>query len=131
MTVLEIEEKPGVWFEMEGGGRVQLRTLNADGWKAIRKQTVNKKVEFKRVGGKAERFEFEEVNDDLQNELFWDHIIMTWENFIDGQGKEIPCTKENKLLLMTRSAKFSKFVADSLKMLSDSEAATAEQTEKN
>lgn len=130
-TVFDLESKQGVWFEMEGGGKVQLRTINADDFKAIRKQTVKKRVDFKRIEGKAERFEYDDVNEDLQNELFWDQIIVDWENFKNGKGEEIPCTKENKTLLMTRSTKFSTFVVENLKTLTDSETEQAEKTEAN
>ena len=131
MTTFYLEEPQGVFFDMDDGGRVQLRTMTADGWKAIRKQTVKKKVDFKKVDGTPGRFEYEDINEDLQNELFWDHVIIAWENFFDGKGLEIPCTKENKALLMLRSAKFAKFVGDSLKTLADNEAEQAERSEKN
>lgn len=130
-TIIDLENKQGVWFEMDGGGRVQLRTINGDDFKAIKKQTTKKKVDFKRVEGKAERFEYEEVNEDLQNELFWDHIIVDWENFFDGKENSIPCNRDNKIMLMSRSMKFSTFVVDSLKTLTDSEIAQAEKTETN
>jgi len=131
MTTFNLDEKTGAWFDMEGGGRVQLRVIDVDDWKAIRKQTVKKKVDFKKVEGTPGRFEFEEVNEDLQNELFWDHIILAWENFFDGKGNPIPCTKENKTLLMSKSIKFSRFVADAMTTLAASETTQAEQAEKN
>ena len=131
MTVLNIEDKPGIWFEMEGGGRIQLKPMTADTMKTIRKQTVEKKAEYKKVDGKAERFEFESVNEDLQNELFWDHIIVGWEKLFDSKNVVIPCTKENKLLLMSRSAKFANFISESLKKINDDEVKEAETTLKN
>lgn len=93
MTVFDLDERQGVWFDMEGGGRIQLRSL--------------------------------------QNELFWDLVIVAWENFSDRQGNPIPCTKENKLLLLSRSQKFANFVSDSLKTLNDKELTLMEETEKN
>jgi len=131
MTVLDIEEKAGKWFDMEGGGRVQLRTMTADDLKAIRKKTVKKDVVFRKVEGTPARFETEEVNEDLQNELFWDHVIVDWENLLDGKKKPITCTKEMKVALMSRSAKFAKFVGESLKVLAEDEAEQAELFEKN
>lgn len=131
MTVIDLGEVPAKVFEMDGGGRVQLKTVSAEEFKAIRKQTVKKRVDFKKVDGVPGRFPFEEVDEDLQNELFWDAVIVSWENFSDKNGKEIPCTKENKVLLMTRSAKFSKFVADSLKTLGEDEAGQAETARGN
>jgi len=105
--------------------------MTADTLKAIRKQTVKKRAEYKRVEGKAERFDVEEVNEDLQNELFWDHIIMAWEQCFDPKGVPIPCTKENKILLMSRSAKFATFIGDALKTLGEAEAVQAAGAEKN
>lgn len=132
MTVFNVNgDRPAVWFDLEGGGRVQLRTMTADVLKAIRAQSVKKRTEYKRVEGKAERFEVEEVNDDLQNELFWDHVIVGWENFFDGQGAAIPCTKENKVLLMSRSARFATVVGESLRTLNEAEAVQARALEKN
>lgn len=131
MTVFNLEEKQGVWFEMEDGGRVQLHALSTDEFKAIKKQTTKKKVDFKKVEGTPQRFEYEEVNEDLQNELFWDAVIVAWEKLFDGKGSIIPCTKENKIMLMNRSVKFAKFVSDGLKTISDSEAGQAAQAEKN
>lgn len=130
MSVFELEER-GAWFELEDGGRVQLRSLTNEDWKAIRKQTVRKKVDFKKVEGTPARLEYEEINDDLQNELFWDAVILNWEKFFDAKGKEIPCTKENKILLVSRSARFVKFVNDCLKTLDEDEAVRAEKAEKN
>ncbi len=131
MTVIDLDEPVGKWFEMDGGGRVQLRTLTADILKVIRKQTVKKRVDFKKIEGTPVRLEYEEVNDDLQNELFWEQIIIAWENLFDGKGNEIPCTKENKIALMTKSIKFARFVSDSLKTLAEDEAMEAEASEKN
>lgn len=131
MTVFDLDERQGVWFDMEGGGRVQLRSLSSDDLKEIRKKTVKKNVDFKRLDGKAERFEFEEVNEDLQNELFWDHVIIAWENFIDKNGKPIPCTKENKMLLLSRSLKFARFLNEALTTLNESELQAMKDMEKN
>ena len=131
MTVINLEERISTWFEMDGGGRVELRTLSYDALKKINKQSTRKKVDFKKVEGTPGRFEYEEVNEELQNELFWDHCILAWENLYDSKEVEIPCTKENKVLLMTKSAQFAKFISDSLETLNKDEAAQAEAAEKN
>ncbi len=131
MTVIDINEIPAKFFEMEGGGRVQLKIVSAGEFKEIRKQTVKKRVDFKKVDGVPGRFPFEEVDEDLQNELFWDAVIVSWENFSNKKGDPIPCTTGNKILLMTRSNKFSKFVVDSLKTLAEEEAVQAEIVSKN
>lgn len=131
MTVFDLDEKQGVWFEMEGGGRVQMRALTADDLKAIEAQTVTKQSQIARVDGQIARVAWDEVDKDKQNELFWDRCIVAWEKFSDKKGKPIPCTTANKVLLMTRSAKFARFVAESLKALADDDAMRAEAAEKN
>ena len=131
MTVFDLTGEVGKWFELEDGGRIQLKNLTADDLKEIRKQTVKKRVDFKKVDGTPGRFEYEEVDRDLENVLFWEKVIVDWENFFDAKKKPIPCTKENKLLLMGRSQKFIRVVTDFLKVLTDDDAEQAERAEKN
>jgi len=131
MTLIDIEEPTSKWFEMaEGGGRVQLRTISVSDFKAIQKQTVKKKVDFKKVDGTPGRFEYEAVDQDLQNELYWDAVIVSWENLVDKNEKPIPCNRETKTLLMTKSKKFLEFVVESLKALAEDEAAVQESEKK-
>ena len=131
MTVFDLEEKPGSWFEMEGGGRVQLKPLAAPAWKAIRAKSVKSVAEYQKLDGKWERFEVEKKDDDLQNTLFWDAVIISWEGLFDGKGNEIPCTAENKALLMLTQPKFSKFIGECIEVLNQDESARAEASEKN
>jgi len=131
MTTFDLEAKPGVWFEMEGGGRVQLKTLGASEWKAIRAKSVKTVSEYQKLDGKWERFEVEKKDDDLQNFLFWDSVIVAWENLLDGKGQAIPCTAENKSLLMLTQPKFSKFIGECSEALAKDETDRAEQSEKN
>ena len=131
MTIIDIEEEKAKWFEMDGGGRVQLRTISIQEFRDIQKKTVKKRVDFKKVEGTPARFEHEEINQDLQNELYWDASIISWEGLQDKSGKAIPCTKENKVLLMTRSKVFLEFVVDSLRQLTEDEAAEQEAEAKN
>ena len=131
MTTFDLDSDVGKWFELEDGGRIRLKNLTADDLKEIRKQTVKKRVDFKKVEGTPGRFEYEEVDRDLENVLFWEKVIVDWENFFDAKKKPIPCTKENKLLLMGRSQKFIRIVTDFLKVLTDDDAEQAERAEKN
>jgi hypothetical protein len=132
MTIIDVDEEiVPKWFEMEGGGRVQLRTISAADFRAIQKQTVRKKVDFKKVDGTPGRFEYESVDQELQNELYWDAVIVGWENLMDKNEKPIPCNRENKTLLMTRSKKFLEFVVESLKALADDETTQQENERKN
>lgn len=131
MTVFDLEEKPGSWFEMEGGGRVQLKTLHPLTWKEIRAKSVKVVSEYQKLDGKWERFEVEKKDDDLQNSLFWDAVIIGWENLLDGKGNEIPCTAANKTLLMLTQPKFSKFIGECVDTLTKGENDRAEASEKN
>jgi len=131
LTTFDLDSDVGKWFELEDGGRIRLKNLTADDLKEIRKQTVKKRVDFKKVEGTPGRFEYEEVDRDLENVLFWEKVIVDWENFFDAKKKPIPCTKENKLLLMGRSQKFIRVVTDFLKVLTDDDAEQAERAEKN
>ena len=128
---LEEREKQGVWFGMEGGGRVQLKVLSRDEWRAILARTVTRTPEYAKLDGKWERFEVNKVDEELQNELFWDALIVAWEGLFDGKGAEIPCTKETKALLMLTQPAFAKFVGECIDALAKGEAARAEALEKN
>jgi hypothetical protein len=131
MTVFDLDEKPGSWFEMEGGGRIQLKPLSAPAWKAIRAKSVKLVSEYQKLDGKWERFEVEKKDDDLQNTLFWDAVIISWSGLFDGKGNEIPCTAENKALLMLTQPKFSRFIGECIEALNKDESARAEALEKN
>ena len=63
--------------------------------------------------------------------MFWETVIVDWEKFFDKNGQPIPCTKENKMILMSRSSKFVKLVMDLMKELADYDADQAERAEKN
>ncbi len=131
MTVFNLNGTDGAWFDLEGGGRIQLRLMDGDTLRAIHSQTAKTRVEYKRVEGKAERFEVEQIDHDLRTALFWDHVIVAWDNFLDAHGETIPCTRETKLLLLSRSARFAKFVGECLEKLNADQAMNAEALEKN
>jgi len=127
------ELNPGVPFTMEGGGIIYLRVCAGDDLREIRKKSVKKNKEYKRVDGNLQRLTYEEVDEDLQSQLIWDFCIVNWENlFSDAEKtKPIPCTSENKQKLMGKSLVFSKFVGESLQTLRGEEEVKAEEVEKN
>ncbi len=127
------ELNPGTPFTMDGGGIVYLRVCAGDDLKDIRKKTVEKKKEYKRVDGNLQRLTFEEVDEDLQSQMVWDFCIVKWENFFADEAKTIPipCTPENKLKLMGRSLVFSKFVGECLQTLRGTLENEEEVVEKN
>ena len=121
------ELNPGVTFDFEGSGKITLRVCAGDDFRNIRKQTSKKKVEYKN----GQRFQVETIDEDLENQLLWDFCIIGWENFFDASGSPIPCTKENKTLLMGKSIKFSRFVLDCLNKIAEIETEQAEAERKN
>lgn len=60
----------------------------------------------------------------------WDYTITGLENFFDKNGKEIECTRENKVKLMTVPA-FDRFVARCLQILGSAQTQAKEEEEKN
>lgn len=111
---------------------VEIRTLSVNEMKRIRKDAVKKGVEYYRDkrGGKVHRIEYEDMNDDKFSDSMWDYVIVNW-NILDKAGKKIPCTRENKLLLMGNSIEFAKFVSDNLAKLTEDERIIEEQDIKN
>lgn len=131
MTIFSLDDSPGIWFDLEDGGRVQLRPMTGEVLAGIRKQTVKRRVEYKRVEGRAERFQVEEMDRDLENALFWDLVIVAWENLLDAKGFPIPCDRAHKLLLLDKSLRFRKFISESLDRLQADEVKEEEASQKN
>ena len=135
--IVDLEEKEeSGWFDLGDGGRLHLRLLSADDLKEMRKACFSVKAEYpllKTADGKEvyQRFEAQEFDADLFDEMKWDRIVIGWEKILDRNEKPIPVTKENKILLMQRVPKFAKAVDDGLLALKDAEKARTEQAEKN
>lgn len=130
--IVDLEEKTECgWFDLEGGGRLQLRLLSIDDIREMRKQCVKTIPEYPKIDGEYRRFEGTEFNTDLWREIMWDKTIMSWEQVFDKNEIPIPVTRENKVLLMTRVAKFNKAYEDGLKALKESDAKKAATLEKN
>lgn len=86
------------------------------GIKFVKKQLHNK------VDRKIELIS--DVDDDdnkrqKYNEELWDFVITDWK-LLDQNAEEIPCTKENKILFMSKSPKFATFVGEKLEELRES-----------
>ena len=132
MTIFDIEEKPGTWFEMEGGGRVQLKTLSLRQYQKIFKATERKEPIFHEVGGKATLFERVIIDEDLRRQMINDAAIPAWENLFDKNSTPILCTTENReILMLMKDDIFRNFVNEKIKILIDSEIKAAEELPKN
>jgi len=120
---------PPAWFDhpQDDEARICLRVASALDLEKIRKQTVKKRVEYKR----GQRFEVDHVDEELQTELTWKLCIIDWEGLYDHEDNPIPCTDENKVLLIRNSPQFSKWVVDCLDLLNEDNVERSESAEKN
>jgi len=110
---------------------VELKTLADAELREIRKKVAKKKAEYKKVGGgAAQRFDYVDVDDEMLADEITDKCIVRWY-LLDTDGNEIPCTRENKLLLTGNSPEFSSFISDSLEKLKKDKEDKKEEEEKN
>jgi len=126
------ELNPGVFFsfdeyEGEDGGGVTIRLANGKILDEINKACIKKKVEFRR----GQRHEVIIDNDELRSKMLWEYVIIDWKGLYDQDGKEIPCTKENKIMLMQGSVKFSSFIGNCVEKLTEETEAYEGNLEKN
>ena len=111
---------------------VLMRILTAGRLEEITKKCRIKKVEVK--GNPPSRFEvleFKKGGEDKEFELTWDYCLMDWSGVVDKVGKDIPCTPENKILLMKDSIQFSVFVNSGIKEINAQLKIHEEDLEKN
>lgn len=129
---LNLEDlNPGTFFPFEEGsddkGGVTIRLANSEILDEIAKRCTKTKFEYRR----GQRFEITTVDEELKGEILWNYVIIDWSGLFDLQGNDIPCTKENKLMLMKKSVKFSSFVSKSVEALSEKISEYNEDLEKN
>jgi len=135
---------PGTRFDVpndEDGAWVSLRVLDSEAGRKIRKHTtkiVRKLLPYRDEGKKRavpQLAEWEEVDNEAFTEMMWDYCIVDFGGWFNEEDEEIPCTKENKAMLMGESVLFAGFVADSLDQLGKAEetftAEKQEEEEKN
>jgi len=135
---------PGEWFEYPGETdppeRVKIRLPEQSVIKQIDAETIKKEVEHiqpRKKNGKIDRrqglqrIEYEVIIDEQKREeLLIDHIITDWE-IKTPDGKDIPCTKENKTKMMFGSVEFNNFVNECLEILSGEKEQRNKDLEKN
>jgi hypothetical protein len=130
--IVDLNEKTeSGWFDLEGGGRVHLRLLDITDIRDMRKACLKTVPEYPKLDGKYQRFEGQEFDNDLWNEMLWDRTIIGWEGIFDRDERPIPVTKERKVLLMMRASEFVKVYEEGIKALKAAEEARAEAAEKN
>ena len=122
---------PSTEFEHEGGWKIWLRVCTVEELERIRKETTTKKAQYKIVERQAHRFTWEDVDEAKQSQMIWDYCITAWENVYDRDGAIMPCTPENKIMLMRNSQVFAQFVTSCMKKLNKEEEDAKTESEKN
>lgn len=104
---------PGVWFDDGQGGELCVRVCNIDILQRVRKDT--RKVELKVVEGRP--YEMSQTDTSKEDRLIWDYCIVDWKGMTYEDGTPIPCTADNKILLMSQSIGFSTFFTECIDKL--------------
>jgi predicted ATP-dependent endonuclease of OLD family len=146
-------EQNGVWFRFfesemnesgemtyldpkEGAGEVRIREMDSDVMREIRAQT-NKEVEKfihnpKTRGMERILYNVQTVEQrQEENERIWDYVIQDWRGILDKDGNEIPCSSENKKLIMKKSLQFVWFASRCLQLVTRSNVDRSEDAAKN
>lgn len=108
-------------------GYVIFRICNGTALDAIEAATTKKKYEYK----KGARYEAVEVDHKKRTHQIWDYCIVDWSGIEDADGVAIPCTTENKILLMSGSIQFAKFFSNSMDALNTLLSEIEVESEKN
>lgn len=146
-------ETQGVWFKFfeseiaengemtylepkEGAGEVCIRVMDADVMKGIKAKTskVVEKFILNTRSKAMERVQYEDQTPDQREEesqLVWDYVIQDWRSILDKNGNEIPCTSENKKLIMRKSLQFVWFAARCLHLVTRTNIDKSEEAGKN
>ena len=120
---------PPAWFDhpKHEDSRICLKVLSSAEMESINRKTTKTTIEYRR----GQRFEVEKVDEKKRNELTWSAAIVDWEGIYDEHGDEIPCTDENKVLLMQNAPTFTSWVLESLEQISGDNIQRQEEAEKN
>jgi len=119
------------YWDEETDEWVEFRVMADEDLRKLRKKCGRDKVEYRKVGkGAPQRFEYFEIDEDLLVEEINDFCIFNWR-LLDTQGNEIPCTRENKNLLMGKEPRFAEWAAECLEQLRRDAELIKEKEEKN
>lgn len=134
MTVFNLEElNPGVWFDYDKNSKVCVRPPSNEIFEKIENEAVTIIREYKKKSknGEMQLIERREVDTKKFKTLLWDYCIVNWKGFKDQTGKEISCTIDMKIKLMTCSAVFSTFIDACTEKLVPELNRVIEEAEKN
>jgi hypothetical protein len=130
--IVDLEERiDSGTFELKGGGKVHLKLLSAQDLKDMRRECNTKKVEYPLLDGQYRRFESVDTDSDKWVEMLYDRTITGWDDLYDRNGKPVPVTAENKLLLINKVPAFLEAYEAGMKVLKAEADGRAEASEKN
>ncbi len=118
----------------EPAGYVELRVANQAALDDINETATKKKAEVRpnpAAGKRLERIAYVETDERMFMTMLWDYCIVSWAGVEDEKGAPVPCTAENKYMLMVNSKQFKDFISKCLDELNGIEAAEAEEAGKN
>ncbi|HSW62170.1 MAG TPA: hypothetical protein VLH56_02445 [Dissulfurispiraceae bacterium] len=125
------------WLEPDAEEMACFRQVPPDKFREIQNRHRGKKVNTPVLNSRTKAMEivtvYEQTAEQEQAERveFWDNAISDW-TFIDPRTKEaIPCTAENKYLLITRVPAFLRWVNRCMSLLSGVSAEADKAAEKN
>lgn len=104
----KVREEEGTWVDVSDEIRVKLRRFNS----RVSKDTMKEYEKGYRAVGKK-KLNPEQI-EELVTKVIAKAIIADWEGVTDEDGKDIPCTFENKYAILSdeEMADFREFVAN-------------------
>lgn len=128
-------------FDLRGGGTLSLRLLNARDMKEMNESCIKRVSEYPYLPVMKDgeptgvsqyvRFERQEINQDLWNDMLYDRTITGWTGITGPDDKAIECKKENKVRMMMFSPDFREAYDTGMKALKEAEASRREAEQKN
>lgn len=145
MVVFDTKQlNPGAWFTYDNDpkikesdrAKVRIRPLSEETLSELLEKHVQEKVEYRKKNkrGELQRISYMDFTPEAKKAYkydLWDYVIAEWTNFVDADGKEIKCTRANKILLMSGSPDLYEFVNRCTEKLTEDEAEVAKAREKN
>ena len=125
--MLVLTKKNEAWVEYNEDVKFKLRALDRKTMSELRKKATKKKYTATPSGRQI----VEEVDDELFDALVFDHIISGWEGIVDEEGKPLPCTKENKLMLVNSAPTLANWLLDEAMALFETLSRKKEEELKN
>jgi len=124
-------KKLSMWFDWPDdphGGRVEIVHLDQQDTANIAEQVYETRNVFNAGTDKIDTEQ--RINTILDRRLTADRAIKSWENFLDGEGKPMECTRENKFF-WADDAEFMAKLNGLRKIVAGKVREVEERTEKN